>query len=405
MNTIKKFFVSDWKAKLIALISAIALWVAVTAFQSSVISIPGKIHIDFKNIKEGLSVVADNEDVQIKISSPNTNLNQITQDNFKANIDLSGLDAGTYVKPVTVTSKNPNIKIVSISPSDITLRIEEKINKIIPVRVRFDGSAAEGFGASDTKISPSQVTVSGPESIVNDITEAVAPVHLDSQNIDFSKSAQLFVYTASGSEIKNVDLNPSTAKVDVSITRVGETKTVGIKVNVMGNLAAGYWINSITTDPEVLNISGGASRVASTKFVETEPVDISNLNTTKTFTVKINLPEGIMLETKIPSVKVTLNVSRSDNVREIAVTPNFTNLKTGLSVSSTTPPKTLVVLSGSPEILNQVDSSNVDLNIDLSSYGAGTYDIQLTKDNLKFPSNLTFLGLNPDKISITIVRN
>jgi YbbR domain-containing protein len=404
MGKLKNIFLRDWHGKVGALIEAIILWVIITASQSSNITFPGQIDVDFKNLKDGLAVISDSDAVQIKINLQNTNLNQITEDNFSASVDLSGLGVGTYVKTVDIISKNPNVKISSVSPSNLTVRIEKKLDKTVPVRARFDGSAADSYGASDTEITPSETTVSGPESIVKDVNEAVAPIHLSGESVDFSKTAQLFVYTASGDEIKNITLSPNEVDVQVGIVRVGDTKTVGIKVNLTGNLAVGYWISSISTDPEVVNIGGSASQIAATKYVATEPIDITNLNSTKTFSAKPDLPSGLTLETKTVSIKVTLNVERSDSVKEIAVAPNFTNLGGGLAVSSVSPVKTLVVLSGSPEILNQVGESNIDLSIDLSAYDVGTHNITLSKENLKFPSNLTFLSFNPSELSISIVR-
>lgn len=402
MDRLRKLFTRDWHAKLGALVCAIILWFFITATQSSIISFPGNIPVDFKNLKDGLVAISSDDNVQIKIRSENVNLSGITQDNFEASVDLSSLGEGTYNKNIIVTSKNPNIQISSTIPSSTTIRIEKKINKTVPARIRLDGSSAEGYGVSNTEISPSEVNVSGPESIISNVTEAVAPIKLNGENSNFSKNAQLFVYSASGQELKDVSINPKDVSVQVTILRVGDVKTVGIKINLTGNLAPGYFISATSSDPEVVTVGGTGAKISLLKYVETEPIDITGFSANKTVSAKLNLPSGITTEGQVMSVQITLTVTRSDTAKEISLEPNFTNLPSNLIVAAFNPNKILVVFTGSPDTLNQINNDNVKLNIDLSFMQKGTNEVTLKSDFLKYPSNLIPLNFTPDKLSVTV---
>lgn len=402
MGRLKKFFTRDWHAKLGALICAIILWFSITATQSSIVSFPGNIPIDFKNIKDGLVAISGDENVQIKIRSENINLSGISQDNFKASIDLSSLDEGTYNKNITVSSKNPNIQISSITPSSTTVRIGKKVSKAVPVRIRLGGSAAEGFGVSNSEIAPPEVSVSGPESVISNVTEAVAPIKLNGENANFSKNTQLFVYSASGQELKDISIEPKDVEVSINITRVGDVKTLGIKINLAGNLKPGYFISATSSDPEVVTVGGNSARISLLKYVETEPVDITGLSENKTVSAKLNLPTGVTTEGQVMSVQISLVVSKSDSTREISLKPSFINLPSNLTVSSFNPTRVLVVFTGSPDTLNQINNDNVKLNIDLSGTSSGTNEIELKSDSLKYPSSLTPLNFTPDKLFVIV---
>jgi len=402
VEKIKKFFANNWKAKLGSFLFAIILWFLITATQSSITTFPGTIPISFNNISSDLVAIPDQDSVQIKISAENVNLGSIKESNFRASIDLSGLNEGTYKKDVIVNSSDSNIKITTINPNVITVRIEKKVSKKVPARVRFDGSASDGFGVADTSIDPAEVEISGAESIIQTITEVVAPIKLTGENADFAKKAELFAYTASGQEIKNVIINPDSATAKVKIAKTGETKTIGIKVNVSGNLAPGYWVSSISTDPQVITISGPQAQIASIKYIETEQVDISNLKGNETFSVGLIIPPGFVTQGNVTSVKVKMDVSQSDNAKEVTLVPNFLNLEKNLQVSSFNPSKILAIFTGPKDTIGQINSDNITLDIDLSSTIAGNFDLPLQSSFLKFPANITFLNFEPDKIAVTI---
>ena len=346
--------------------------------------------------------ISGDDYVQIKIRSENVNLSGINQDNFEASIDLSSLGEGTYNKNIVVVSKNPNIQISSITPNSTTVRIEKKLSKNVPVRIRLDGSAAEGYGVSNSEIAPPEVSVSGPESIIANVTEAVAPIKLNGENSNFSKNAQLFVYSASGQELQDILIEPKEVNVSINVNRVGDVKTLGIKINLTGDLKPGYFISATSSDPEVVTVGGNSAKISQLKYVETEPIDISGLSENKTVSAKLNLPSGVTTEGQVMSVQISLTVSKSDAVKEISLEPNFINLPNNYVITSFNPPRVLIVFTGSPDILNQINSDNIKLNIDLSGVSRGINEITLKPESLRYPSNLTALNFTPQALSVTI---
>jgi len=402
MKTIKNFLLRDWRAKLLTLIGAVILWATVAANQSGIVSFPGKIPIQYSNIKDGLVAISDVDAVQIKISAESTVLRQLKEENFTATVNLSNLDTGTYQKGIDVSVNKDAVKIISVSPSQATIRIEKKISKDVPVRIRLDGKTADEFIASDTVANLAEVKISGPESIVKTISEVIAPIKLGGENTDFEKTAKLFAYTANGEEIKNITISPGEINAKIRVSPAGEAKTVGIKVNTKGNTTAGFWISSITTDPEVVTISGSRVKISSTKYLETEDIDISGLAENKSFTTDLIVPSGLKIEESPAQVKVQVTVSRNQSTKDFTLTPKFSAIGNNLNVSSSDPAQVVLTLSGNQKDLDAISTDQLTLDIPLSSYTQGNYEIQLKNEFFHIPTDVDIDSFAPVSLKLTL---
>jgi len=308
-SKIKKLFLYNWKAKILIFLCTFMLWIYVSASQSLIVNFPGSVPIAYQNSAEGTMSVSDTDSVQIKIAVDPINLKQIDESNFQASVDLKNLVEGTYEREILVTSKREDVRIISVNPSRATVRIEKKISKTVPIRVKLDGQAASEYTASETSAEVESAIVSGPEKTVNTIAEVVAPLKLSGESSSFSKTTKLFVYSATGSELKNVEIDPGEVLVRVTISTLGEAKTVGVKINTIGKVANGYWISNIISDPPLFTVSGSRSVLARTKFLETEPIDVSNLSEKKSFSAKLIIPAGLNILDSNQQVKIEVEVS------------------------------------------------------------------------------------------------
>jgi YbbR domain-containing protein len=344
--------------------------------------------------------ISNNDFVQIKFSAKSINLSSIKESNFSANVDLSGLGEGTYQKDIQVSSQLQNIQIVSVNPSKTTVRIEKKTSKMVPIRVRVDGSAKEGFIASDVTSTPSETEVNGPESIISAISEAVAPIKLDGESESFTRSADLFAYTAAGDQIKNLIFNPSTVQLKITVSAASEPRSVGIRVRLSGKIAAGFAVGSISTDPQIVTVSGSESLLASTKYLETQNVDITGLSQDKTFTIKLDVPNGLTVEDKLQSVKVTLQIISSTAIRQLSITPSITGLSQNQK-ATLDPPSLDVFVTGNPDLLNALGNDSVLLSIDLEK-NAVTQDVTLNASQLNLPAGISFVRFGQNTVHITI---
>lgn|GEM_PF-1066087 len=105
---------------------------------------------------------------------------------YKARIDLSEAHEGENV--INLTDENfdapPAITIESIRPSTISILLETRVNKTVPVSVQYTGIPADNFEVMGTRSSPETVSITGPVSHVNSVSEVYT------QTLDISNRNQ-----------------------------------------------------------------------------------------------------------------------------------------------------------------------------------------------------------------------
>jgi len=244
--------------------------------------------------------------------------------------------------------------------------------------------------------------VQGPESEIKLANEAVATIKLSGENNNFTKVASLSAFSADGEQLKDIKFYPSEVSVDVVVDKTAGTKTVSIKPVFQGNLADGYAISSVTIDPETALISGSANTIAQTKYIETKLIDISGLNQTKTITISLNIPSGIVLEDKTNLVKVTLTISQVEAVENFSIKVNPVNLSADQRIISIAPPSIQATIAGSRDLLDSINSDLLSVDIDLTNRKNSTFSIPYSKTINGLPGSLSVISFSPETISVQL---
>jgi hypothetical protein len=95
-------------------------------------------------------------------------------------VDLSKLTDGEYVFSEDLVQLPPGLRVTSINPPSIRLSFEERAAKVVAVKPLFDGQPARGYALGEVSITPSHVTVRGPRSIVDAMSEVqTRPISVD----------------------------------------------------------------------------------------------------------------------------------------------------------------------------------------------------------------------------------
>ena len=93
-------------------------------------------------------------------------------------LDFREQDDGTFELGAAPFRIPPGLEVVSVTPSSVDLRFEDRVSRQVAVVPVLSGDAAAGSHVKDpTQVEPGEVTVSGPASEVEEITEvATTPV-------------------------------------------------------------------------------------------------------------------------------------------------------------------------------------------------------------------------------------
>lgn len=370
---------------LLAVVLAFCLWYYVI----SVVS-PGseETFYNIPVILEGESALEDrgymitsvgNTSVTLTLSGNRTDLNQLTSSNITIKANLASLyDPGQnihldYSVSYPGTVANNAFVVEGKNPAYITVSIEKRSYKDVPVNVVYSGTVAEGFTTKidEEALDFETVRISGPASVVENIAQARIDVSLAglTETID-----QSYKFTLCDENSEPVDSELITVyQQEVRLTLpILQVKTLPLRVNVIDGAGATEKTTSITIEPKEIKVCGSAAALedldeivlgtieladyataADIEFNIVLPDNITNMNniteatvslkfpalSTKTFTIDniqmINIPEGLTVELTTQVLDVTLRGPSSEiasiTAEDITVTVDFTGAEAGTS--------------------------------------------------------------------------
>lgn len=160
--------------KLLSLAIAVSIWSFVN-FGERDTEETVRAPLELRNIPAHLMISSPRIDfVDLRVSGPRALLGRIDRDRLAISFDLSGVRPGPAVFRVDADSLNlpRGVKVVRITPAQVTLELERVAHKTVPVHLRIDGKPPGGLQVADTKVAPETVQVSGPASDVEDVQAA-----------------------------------------------------------------------------------------------------------------------------------------------------------------------------------------------------------------------------------------
>lgn len=95
-----------------------------------------------------------------------------------------------------------------------------------------------------------------------------------------------------------------------------ESRTVEVRPRVVGRLASGFSITSVTADPSQITVTGPARRVASVDAAITDPVDATGLLSQRTFLTNAYVSDPLVQVVNPQPVRVTVFVGKLSRRRD-----------------------------------------------------------------------------------------
>jgi hypothetical protein len=129
--------------------------------------------------------------VQVTLRGDN-NIFSILEDDIEAYIDLSRFTTqGFYRAPVQVTKKGTALRVdpleIFVDPMEISLELDRKISKLVPLRPNIRDAPQEGYELVSHSMTPTQVQIDGPSNVMQRISELSTDyIELDGRNADFT---------------------------------------------------------------------------------------------------------------------------------------------------------------------------------------------------------------------------
>ena len=120
----------------------------------------------FKNVSPEFQVTSDPPQVNIVVHT--NSRDSFNPQEIQAVLDLDKAREGTlsYVMTENHILSPVKVEITRIHPSQITVRIEELIEKSFSIKPRYQGTPKKGYLLGDIKIIPDTLTMRGPRSVL-----------------------------------------------------------------------------------------------------------------------------------------------------------------------------------------------------------------------------------------------
>jgi len=160
--------------KIISLLIAIALWLAVSNEPPSEAAV--NVAIVFRNMPEDLEISSENiPSAQVRVRGPERLVRQLQPSDVHAEIDLTGMKPGERTFDLTANQIGlpDKLRAVQIVPSQIHLLFDKKTTKTIPVRPRVVGTFATGYSIAQVKSDPETIEIVGPKKSVDGVESAI----------------------------------------------------------------------------------------------------------------------------------------------------------------------------------------------------------------------------------------
>lgn len=292
--------------KLVALAIAIVLWLYVGIEQDPISQRTYNVPITVENLSADKVATVSKERVNVKVMGRETRLDGITSEDFKAYVDLSDAKTGDSEAEVHVSLPN-EVYFAKLDPSHVNVYVEQREGETMNVDIVRTGMLPDGITIEDMSVEPQNVFVSGNEDALAMVAKAGVAVELDDVYSDSKKDVPVQLYDYEGNIIEPGELKvyPEQVTLNIKVNEADIQKSVPIQAELVGSLSEGVQVDSVTVDPQTAMVEGLPKDLAKITEIKTEPIDLSGIKETTSFTVKL---VGKQLR-DVQKVTVTVNVS------------------------------------------------------------------------------------------------
>ena len=336
-------------------------------------------------------------DVDLTLSGNRSDLNELNSSNITLKADMTKIyDPGTHkigydiIFPGNVAGNA--FTRVNQSPDSITVTVERLIrNKEIPVNIIYQGKASDGYVVrrADVELDNTYILVTGPESVVNQITQAIITIDLEGQTESISQNYRFTLCNADGAGVDSEQITVNTEEVHVNLT-IHRKKQVDLTVTVVPG--GGATDEDVDVELSIDSIQLSGSDIALEQVGDTinlGTINLAEFETSEKITFTIPTYEGVTNDSGEKEVVVTLTF-KGLMTKEIVIDQfNITGVPAGYAAEIITEKLTIKV-RGRYELVNKLSAKDIIATVDFTGEEAGDATIRVT---ITFTDRFSSLGV------------
>lgn len=388
------------KNKIWKLVLSIVLAVALWSYVVSTVS-PGSsktfynVKVDAQNLtglSEKFIITEYSTDVDVHLEGNRIDLGSLDKSSIVVEADLSGIQKADsypidYTIRVTGNYAGNAFVVKSSNPERLTVKVENKISKPLDVKVVTTGELKDyEYDEKEIVTNPKQITVTGPESMLQDMQYAVVTVNLDEVTDSLD---QEFDYVLCDENLERVEtdenlVHPETdERVRVIMPIYGQGE-IPLGVNLIPGGGLQEENCKVTISPiDTLNVYGTPAALKTYKELILGDIDLSKIDfddqsVEQTFTLDMTEFEGIHLyEGQVLPEKFTVKVELVNVATKELEIPASNVKATGSQELEFLVQKDYITVKfrGDAEQIKKLTAEDVTLLLDLTDKNVGPQSI------------------------------
>ncbi|HEY0866867.1 MAG TPA: CdaR family protein [Fimbriimonas sp.] len=299
---------------LFSLLISVVLWMVVYAQNTKPMTpVRYAVKLTQEGLPEDRYIVTEMDEIfRFAAVGPEDKLVDIRSDDLAALVDLTDAKPGTRRYPVKIYPEA--IEEFATNKFLSTLvTIEPVERKTVRVRVEGQGQLRNSkYRLTDTVADPPEVVVRGAKSVVDKAASARVIYDLSTVDTSSSRPVSLSVDVV---DREGKPLNEDLIRTDPLFVRISpvldvapEQKTIFVSPRYRGQIAQGYVSEGAFVEPKQVTLQGASLALAAISKVQTQPIDITGLKETTTFTVPLQVPTGLRVVRGEETVRVRVIV-------------------------------------------------------------------------------------------------
>ena len=384
----------NFKIKIISLLSAMVLWTYVMAivdpeetklFENIPVTITNINELNEKNL-----IIYPEKDLttDIYVTGKLSNIKKVSKDDISVYGQINSPMEGKnqiYLKVSTSQRISYDFK-----NSVMIVTLEKLVNENKNININISGNGKNDVDSITLEDNINKIMVSGPRTLVDKVKNIVGTVNVDNNLSDFSQSIKLEPVDYKGKVVEGVKLEKNSISANVTLLT---EKVVPIKLNLSNNIESDI---NYEISQDTVTIKGKKDIVDSIEYIESQPIDLSQLSPEIDKDVYLQIPNGIAVDTKFITIK---KVSEENTISEYIYTPEDIDIRNNINNIDISTIKIPDKINVSIEYLQSeglINKDDIKLYIDLN---------ELSSDNtckIKYESkyDIEKINIEPDIVTV-----
>ena len=314
----------------------------------------------------------DTTTVNVTLTGTRRDISQLTSSDLKAvvnlsNVNMAGYRTMSYSISYPAAVNQANIREGMKSPSTIGMQISKLSTKSMPVTGVFTGTTPEGYMVDSTEMvfDPANVTFTGPEEELEQISAVQMTVDRDDVSASFSAVGSYVLLDADGAPLEFEDVQSDTESVSVTVP-VSTIKEVALDVTIIDGGGATAEKNVVKhIEPATITVAGDAATLDGLNSISLANVNLAEYLAFPETEYPIVLPNGVECLTGETAAMVSLEFVGVASDLFIVTNLSAINVPDGYEASIIDVNKVVTVRAPS-SILPLITANNIRVVADLA---------------------------------------